>query len=105
MTQLPAHGLERALERMEQDIDAAMRAAAALTARLKRAKRAATLGAIRDLEASMTEVDQLAGSARDAVAALKAGWRFDARHYLDSGEFAREILAEAAQRGVIAQED
>ena len=68
--------LEGALTRTESDIDAALKAAAATVAQLKRAKKAATVGGLRDLERALEGAEQLSGAFRDSVRAARAGWEF-----------------------------
>lgn len=50
--------LEGALSRTEADADSALRAHAALQGELKKAKKAAAQGSIRDLEKSLAAADQ-----------------------------------------------
>lgn len=93
--------LEGALARTEADTDAALKSATALASQLKRAKKAASVGSLLDLERALEGVDELAGTVRDSVRTVRAGWRcFDARTYLESGEFTRELLEAAETAGV-----
>ncbi len=96
--------LEAALSRTEDDVERALKAAQALVTQLRRVHRAAVQGSTRDLEKALGQASQLAGSTRDAVATAKSGWQFATRDYLESGEFTREVLAIADQRGLVAQE-
>ena len=99
--------LEDALARTEADTDAALKSATALASQLKRAKKAASVGSLRDLERALEGAEELAGTLRDSVRTARTGWRFDDRAYLDSGEFAQELLAAAQAAGVrvVEQED
>src|SRR5262245_7633547 len=81
--------LEGALARTESDIEAALKATAAVMSQLKRAKKAAAQGVLRDLERNLEAADQLAGALRDSVRAARGGWAFDDRGYLGSGAFAK----------------
>ena len=74
--------LEGALIRTESDIEAALKAATAVVSQLKRAKKAAAVGVLRDLERSLDSAEQLAGALRDSVRGARAGWTFDDRAYL-----------------------
>lgn len=96
--------LESALSRTESDIEAALKAATAVTSQLKRAKKASALGMLRDLERSLDAADQLAGALRDSVRAARGGWAFDDRAYLASGAFAKELLQLSNSRGLALQE-
>lgn len=96
--------LEDALARSEADADAALKAAAAVVSQLKRAKKAAVTGALRDLERSLESAEQLAGALRDAVRSARTGWQFNDREHLESGAFAQEVLELGRARGVALQE-
>jgi len=84
--------LEGALERTERDVDAALKAAAATTTQLKRARKAAASGVLRELERSLETTEQLAGALRDSVRTARSGWAFDDRAYLESGAYSDEVL-------------
>ena len=103
MTDVP-NALESALDATESDADAALRILASAVRSAKRAKAAASAGQLRELhqalEATAALVDQAATAAHD----LRAGWRFDAAAYFASGEYAKELLACAADVGLQAFE-
>lgn len=92
--------LEDALARTESDVDAALKAAVATASQLKRAKKAAAAGVLRDLERTLDAAEQLAGALRDSVRAARAGWSFDDRDYLESGAFVQEVLQLGHARGL-----
>jgi hypothetical protein len=92
--------LETALARTEADAEAAARAAASVAREIKRARTAATHGSIRDLQKALLAAEQTAGSLREAVEALRSGWSFDERAYLESGAYTAELLEAAGERGV-----
>jgi len=96
--------LEEALEAVERDTDAAIKALGAALKAAKRAKAAAALGQVRDLQQAMEAVvglaDQASGTARD----LRQGWRFDVSEWFSSGDYAKELLAAAAEARVQAFE-
>ena len=58
----PTAKLEDALARTEADTEAALKISSALTSQLKRAKKAAALGSLRDLERALAAADELAGA-------------------------------------------
>ena len=96
--------LECALEAVERDADAALKALSAALKAAKRAKAAAALGQIRDLQQAMEAVVGLAEHAAGAAADLRSGWRFDVGAWFSSGEYAKELLASAAEANVKAFE-
>lgn len=91
-------GLEAALERTEADADAALKAAVAAAAQLKKVKKAAAVGALRELARALESAAELAAALAEAARAARAGWAFDERAHLESGAYARELL-EVAQAG------
>ncbi|TAM88389.1 MAG: hypothetical protein EPN43_08395 [Jatrophihabitans sp.] len=100
------NGFEGALARAESDCDAALRAGAALTRELKRARHAAALGNVRDLRRALQAVVGLAGELHGQVRDAEAGYDVNEPELLASGAFAKELLAAAAERGVsIFEED
>lgn len=96
--------LEEALTQTEADTETAIKAALDLSTQLKRAKKAVSVGAVRDLEKTLEQAEQLAADVRDAVSAARIGWSFDTHAYLESSRFTDEILALAERRGVRLQE-
>jgi hypothetical protein len=96
--------LEEALQNVERDADAALKSLAAALKAAKRAKAAAALGQIRDLQQAMEAVVGLADQAAGAANDLRAGWRFNVGEWFTSGEYAKELLASAAEAGVAAFE-
>jgi hypothetical protein len=96
--------LEWALSQLERETDAAMKTVGALAAQLKRAKRAAAEGAIRDLGKALSDAASLAAAARDAVSGASGSWRFDTESYMASGGFAAELVALGQDEAVPLQE-
>jgi hypothetical protein len=96
--------LEAALQAVELDADAALKSLGAALKQAKRAKTAAALGQIRDLQQAMEAAVALAEQAASAVADVRSGWRFDVAEWFSSGEYAKELLASAAEVGVKAVE-
>lgn len=102
----PGNGFEDALAQAESDCEAALRAGAALTRELKRARHAAALGNVRDLRRALQAAAGFAGELHDQVEAAEAGYDVDEAEALGSGAYAKELLAAAAQRDVsIFEED
>jgi len=96
--------LEAALQAVEDDADAALKSLAAALKAAKRAKAAAALGQIRELQQALEAVVGLADQAAGAADDLRSGWRFDVGAWFSSGEYAKELLASAAEAGVKAFE-
>jgi hypothetical protein len=103
MTSEPA-GLEDALEGFERDIDVALRSLGAALQEAKRAKAAAAMGQIRQLQQAADTAVRLAEQAAHAVAEARAGWAFDVGGWFASGDYTKELLASAAEAGVRAFE-
>lgn len=97
-------GLEQALEAVERDADALLKTLAAVQKAVKKAKSAAAGGQIRDLEQALEAVVALSAQTAAAAEDLKGAWRFDVNGWLESGSYAKELLAAAAEAGVQAFE-
>jgi len=95
-----ADGFEAALDRTETAVESSLRAATATVRELKKARASAATGALRELERSLAEVEQLAGSLIDATQALRSSWSFDARSYLESGAYLDELIELGRARGL-----
>jgi len=97
--------LETALSATERALEEALRGANAVVRELKRALGAARTGQVRDLRkalsAAQSATDETAADAR----ALVESFDFDDRAYLASGGYVKELLAEAAARGLTIVED
>jgi hypothetical protein len=101
---LPPTGLEEALEGFERDIDGALRSLGAAQKEAKRAKAAAAVGEIRQLQQAADNAVRLAEQAAGAVTDARAGWVFDVGEWFASGDYTKELLASAAEAGVKAFE-
>jgi hypothetical protein len=96
--------LEGAFQAVGRDVDAALKALSAAVREVKRAKSAAELGQVRELELALENSVELVDQAGGAVAAMGQGWQFDVPAWFASGGFAKELLATAAEAGVSAFE-
>ncbi len=90
-------GLEEALEKTEADANAVLKAAAAVTASLKRFRAAAHLGNLRALRPAIDGAEQALAELGRRLSDAKSGWDFDEEAYFADGGYARELL-ETAQR-------
>lgn len=98
MTDGRADGIEQAFARSEAEADAALKAANAMVATLKRYRNAARQGKVRDLNLAAEAAKQGVQTLDLAVESLGESWEFDDEGYLESGEFGRELIDRA--RGV-----
>jgi len=93
-------GLEAALAATEQQVEAAARSAGAVVRELKKARAGAASGQVRELrralDAALHASSELASAARDA----RDSYTLDEGAHLSSGDYARELLATAAEQGV-----
>lgn len=98
-------GLEHAFASIEAQTESTLKAEAAVSRELKKAKKAAASGQVRDLERALNAAGQLAAQVADAAVALRDAWTFDEQQYLAGGGFTKEVLALAAKEGVGALEE
>lgn len=98
-------GLEHALARAEQDLEAAVRVVAGVIRELKRGRAAAATGQSRELRRSLTmsvtHADELAAVARKAESAYDV----DEADLLASGAYSKELLAAAEEAGLSMVEE
>ncbi len=93
-------GLEAALEATEEQVDAALKASAALTRELKKAKAGAGRGQLRELRRALANAASLAVEASRGAAAAESSFDFDEKDHLASGGYAKELLEAAAAQDV-----
>lgn len=95
-----ADGLESALAVSEEQVDAALKAVAAVTRELKKAKTSAARGQLRDLRRAVGAATGLAEEARRATEDAASSFPMDEQEHLASGAYARELLEVARTQGV-----
>jgi hypothetical protein len=83
-------GLEAALAATEERVDAALKASAAVTRELKRAKAGAERGQLRDLRRALIAASTLA----------RESFGFDEQEHMESGSYAQELLDTATAADV-----
>lgn len=98
-------GLEAALARTEDALAGAARAAAALARELKRARSAAATGQVRELRRLLDGAVAQAEEASRLATAAAAAYDVDEAELMESGAYAKELLATAADAGVSMVED
>ena len=93
-------GLESALAATEERVDAALKAAAAVTRELKKAKTGAERGQLRDLRRALSTAAVLAGDAARTAEDAGSSFGFDEQVHMESGSYAQELLDTAAAQDV-----
>jgi hypothetical protein len=96
---------EGTLVAMERALDAALKAAAAATRELRKARVGAKNGQVRDLRKALHAAHAAAAGLADEVRAVHEGFDFDENEYLASGAYTKELLAAAAAAGVAMFEE
>jgi len=84
---------------------AAVKSASILTRELRKAKTAAASGEVRELRRALDAAAEHAHELSFAVQDVRASFDFDESAYLSSGEYAKELLALAADRGLAMFEE
>src|SRR4051794_6150559 len=97
--------MEATLARTERDAEATLRTATVLVRELKRALGAARSGQVRDLRKSLAAAGEAAEALAGDTRALADRFDFDEQAYLSSGDYVKELLAEAEARGLSIVED
>jgi hypothetical protein len=92
--------LEPALDATVENLEIALKSAAALVRDLKKAKAAAANGQLRDLTRALSAVQQSAGTTTIDAERAGSSYEFDDVAYLNSGGYAAELLEVASQLGV-----
>lgn len=93
-------GLEAALEATDNRVDAALKASAAVTRELKKAKTGAGRGQLRELRRALANAASLAAAASRVAADAEASFDFDDIAHLSSGDYGKELLAAADAQNV-----
>jgi hypothetical protein len=92
--------MEAALVEAEQRIAEAVKAAGNVTREIKKAKAGAQAGQVRELRRALDAAVTAAEALLETARAARDTYDLDEADYLASGEYAKELLAEAAERGV-----
>ena len=102
---MSAGKLETTLSSSQGRAEAALKVAATVTRELRKAKAAAASGQMREMRRALGIAGNLADELSAAVAQVRASCEFDEEAYLASGEYAKELLDMAAERGVAMFEE
>ncbi len=92
--------LEQALVDTEADALAALQAAGALMAPLRRFRAAAQVGDLQELRSSIDAAENAMSVLRQQLVEAKKGWSFNAQQYLSSGLYAKEVMSTAEKLGL-----
>jgi hypothetical protein len=97
--------LESVLSATQGGAETALRSAGSVSSQLRKAKSAAASGQVRELRRSLDAAAGLADELCAAVREARASFDIDETAYLASGDYAKELLALAAERGVAMFEE
>jgi hypothetical protein len=92
--------LEQELNALENQLAAASRAAASALAELKKARRSAKAGQLRDLSRSLAEGRRAAKRFSEELATADSSWKFELEPYFADGRYLKELLQEAERAGL-----
>jgi hypothetical protein len=96
---------ESALSVAEGGAEAALKSASGLSRELRKAKAAAASGQVRELRRALDAAVGLADELSVTVKEVRVSFDVDEIAYLGSGEYAKELLALAAERGLAMFEE
>ena len=94
------NGIEGALAATEDEVDAALKVAGAVTRELRKAKAGAARGQVRELRKALAAAAGYAAESAQAARAAEASFDFDDQGHLASGAFAEELVEAADAAGV-----
>ena len=96
---------ESVLGTTQDGAEAALKSAGGLTRELRRAKTAAASGQVRELRRALDAAAGIAAEMSAQVQQVRDGYDIDETSYLASGDYAKELLATASDRGVAMFEE
>jgi hypothetical protein len=96
---------ESALGAAQGGAETALKSAGGVTRELRKARAAAVSGQVRELRRALSAAAELADDLSAAVREVRASYDLDEGSYLGSGEYAKELLAMAAERGLAMFEE
>jgi hypothetical protein len=96
---------EESLAATERAVDSALKAAAAATRDLRKARAGAKHGQIRDLRRALEAAQAAAAALAEETRTAAATFTIDDQQYLASGGYTKELLAAAASAGVAMFEE
>jgi hypothetical protein len=105
MTVESAGRFESALSAAQDGAEAALKSAGAVTRELRKAKAAAASGQVREFRRALDAAAGLADGLAAAVQEERDSFDIEETAYLTAGDYAKELLAMAAERGVAMFEE
>ena len=96
---------EAALGTAQDGTEAALRSAGGLTRELRKAKAAAASGQVRELRRALEAAAGITAELSAQVQQVRDGYDIEETTYLASGDYAKELLATASERGVAMFEE
>jgi hypothetical protein len=96
---------ESVLGTTQDSAEDALKSAGGLTRELRKAKAAAASGQVRELRRALDAATAVAAELSAAVTEIRNGYDIDESAYLASGDYAKELLAAASDRGVAMFEE
>ncbi|MBI4663605.1 MAG: hypothetical protein HY735_32795 [Verrucomicrobia bacterium] len=100
MQQSPASSLESALNKTETDAASTLKAGQTVVAQLKKLKRTASLGQLKDLRAAMQSTEAAVATLSQQFANTRDGWTFKDEEYFSNGRFVTELVDIARKNGL-----
>lgn len=100
MQQEPAASLESALSKTEVDATAALKAGQTVVSQLKKLKRTASLGQLKELRTAMQLAEAAVATLSQQFANTRDGWTFNDEEYFSDGRFVAELVETARQNGL-----
>src|SRR5260370_38515326 len=97
--------LQSALSLAQGSAEAALKSEGSLTKELRKGKAGAATGQARELRRALDAAAGQAGELLDSVQQTRASFDIDEAEYLASGQYAKELLAMATERGVAMFEE
>jgi hypothetical protein len=96
---------EDALTATEHAVEGALKAAAAATRELRKARAGAKTGQVRDLRKALQAAESAAVTLAEGTRAARAGFSFNDQEYLATGGYTKELMAAGADAGVVMYEE
>jgi hypothetical protein len=96
---------EDALASAQVGVETALRSAAGLTRELRKARTASASGQVRELRRALDTAAGVADELAQRLKDVRASYDFDESSYMASGEYAKELLALASERGLAMFEE
>lgn len=98
--QYQRRNIEGAFASAEAEGRAGLKAAASVTAALKKYSAAAATGKVNDLRSALETVGQAVQTLNQAVTSIESDWDFDTEQYLQDGGYTRELIDTAHDMGL-----